>query len=96
MAIMALGIGATTAAFSVADFVLLRALPFPDAGVTIGLALAYIAGRSLQSLLVGVRPFDVVTFSIVAGLTLVMAGAGTLLPALRAQRIDPLRAIRGE
>src|SRR5882672_9973717 len=30
--IVALGIGATTAAFSVTDFVLIRPLPFPDAG----------------------------------------------------------------
>src|SRR5439155_21941584 len=29
--IVALGIGATTAAFSVTDFVLVRSLPFPDA-----------------------------------------------------------------
>ena len=31
MLIVALGIGATTAAFSVTDFVLVRSLPFPDA-----------------------------------------------------------------
>src|SRR5256885_16432830 len=30
--IVALGIGATTAAFSVTDFALIRPLPFPDAG----------------------------------------------------------------
>src|SRR5215210_304730 len=31
IAIVAIGIGATTAAFSVTDFVLIRPLPFPDA-----------------------------------------------------------------
>src|SRR6478735_5572092 len=30
--VVALGIGATTAAFSLADFVLIRPLPFPEAG----------------------------------------------------------------
>jgi predicted permease len=66
------------------------------AGLLPGLALAYAAGRSLQSLLAGVAPADAMTFAAVVGLTLLMALAGTLLPALRALRIDPLTAIRRE
>ena len=66
------------------------------AGLVPGLALAYAAGRSLQALLVGVAPGDLLTFISVIGLTLLMALAGTLLPTLRALRIDPLTAIRSE
>jgi predicted permease len=69
------------------------------AGLVPGLALAYAAGRflqSLQTLLVGVTPADGVTFAGVVGLTLLMALAGTLLPTLRALRIDPIKAIRTE
>ena len=66
------------------------------AGLVPGLALAYAAGRSLQALLVGVAPSDLLTFISVIGLTLLMALAGTLLPTLRALRIDPLTAIRSE
>jgi ABC-type antimicrobial peptide transport system permease subunit len=61
-----------------------------------GLARAYIAGRSLQALLVGVTPADSVRFASVIGLTLLMALAGTLLPTLKALRVDPIRAIRME
>lgn len=66
------------------------------AGLLPGLALAYLAGRSLQTLLIGVTPADAPTFAAVCGLTLLMAVAGTLLPTLRALRIDPIRAIRTE
>ena len=66
------------------------------AGLLPGLALAYAAGRSLQSLLIGVTPADTVTFATVIGLTLLMTLAGTLLPTLRALRIDPITAIRAE
>jgi ABC-type antimicrobial peptide transport system permease subunit len=55
-----------------------------------------VAGRALESILAGVAPHDTVTFAAVGGLTIVMAGAGLLLPAIRAVRIDPLRAMRGE
>jgi ABC-type lipoprotein release transport system permease subunit len=50
----------------------------------------------LQALLFGVPPADPATFAAVLGLTLVMALAGTILPALRALRIDPIKAIRAE
>lgn len=66
------------------------------AGLVPGLALAYVAGRSLQALLIGVTPGDAATFATVTGVTLVMAIAGTLLPTLRALRIDPIRAMRAE
>jgi predicted permease len=66
------------------------------AGVLPGLAVAYLAGRLLQALLFGVPPADPVTFAAVLGLTLVMALAGTILPALRALRIDPIKAIRAD
>ena len=66
------------------------------AGLVPALLLAYLAGRSLQSLLVGVTPADVPTFAAAVGLTAVMALVGTLLPAIRAVRIDPIRAIRSE
>jgi ABC-type lipoprotein release transport system permease subunit len=44
----------------------------------------------------GVAPADVPTFAAVTGLTLLMAFAGTLLPTLRALRVDPIKAIRAE
>ena len=58
--------------------------------------LAYLAGRSLETLLVGVAPADPSTFAVAAAVTVVMAIAGTLLPTLRAVRIDPLRALRAD
>jgi predicted permease len=66
------------------------------AGLVPGLALAYAAGRSLQTLLTGGTPADTVTFASVIGLTLLMTFARTLLPTLRALRVDPIRAIRME
>jgi len=66
------------------------------AGLVPGLAIAYAAGRSLQALLIGVPPADVATFGSVIVLTILMAIAGTLLPALRALRVNPITAIRAE
>ena len=61
-----------------------------------GLAVAYAAGRSLQSLLIGVTPADMPTYAGAIALAAVMALVGTVLPTLRAVRIDPIRAIRSE
>ncbi len=65
-------------------------------GLVPGLALAYIAGRLLGSLLAGVRPDDIATFSIAAALCLITALAGALAPALRAIHIDPSAVMRAE
>jgi putative ABC transport system permease protein len=66
------------------------------AGVLPGIALAYAAGRAMEGLLAGVQPGDAPTFASAIGLCLLMTVLGSLLPALRAVRIDPITAIRSE
>jgi putative ABC transport system permease protein len=66
------------------------------AGLVLGLALAYAAGRSMQAILAGVSPADATTFGAAAALVLVVTLAGTLVPAWRAIRVDPLQATKVE
>jgi predicted lysophospholipase L1 biosynthesis ABC-type transport system permease subunit len=65
-------------------------------GLLLGVALAYSAGRSMEALLAGVRPNDPEAFGAAVALTAVMLVAGTLVPTMRALRIDPISAIRSE
>jgi len=73
-----------------------RALLLAITGISLGAALAYAAGRTLEALLAGVNPGDAVTFLAAVGLCLVMTLVGSLLPALRAVRVDPITVIRAE
>ena len=66
------------------------------AGVALGVALAYAAGRSMQTILAGVSPADAAAFGGAVALVVTVALVGTLVPALRATRVDPLTAIRVE
>jgi putative ABC transport system permease protein len=66
------------------------------AGIIPGLFLAYIAGRTLESILAGVKPADAPTFIAAALLCAVMTLAGCIMPVLRAVRVDPMTAIRAE
>jgi len=64
------------------------------AGLAIGLALAAALTRVLGSLLHGVTPLDPGTFAAVALLLLVVAAFASFIPATRAARVDPVRALR--
>ena len=65
-------------------------------GIVAGLLLGWEAGQSLRSLLAGVNPLDPTTFLAGIALGSLMTFVGSLLPALRAVRIDPMAAIRTE
>jgi predicted permease len=64
------------------------------AGTALGSVLGYGAGRAMRALLEGIAPADGVTFAAAIGLALLMAFVGTLLPALRAARVEPTDVIR--
>jgi macrolide transport system ATP-binding/permease protein len=65
-------------------------------GVVIGLLLSVGLSRLLSSLLIGVSRYDVGTFAVVSVLLAVVAFVACYLPARRATRIDPLKALRYE
>ena len=50
----------------------------------------------LTGFLFGVDPIDPVTFSAVAGLVMTVALAASSFPGMRATRVDPVVALRGE
>jgi len=66
------------------------------AGLVPGLFLAYGAALWLESLLAGLRPGDVMTFSAATVLCFAAALLGTLIPALRAIGVDPTTVMRAE
>ena len=66
------------------------------AGLTVGLVAAAAAGRLVESLLYGLKPADPATL---AACSLLLSGAAIFaawLPARRAARLDPVRALREE
>jgi putative ABC transport system permease protein len=65
-------------------------------GIAIGLAAAWELSRLLTKLLFGVGPDDVFTFVFVCFVLCNVAAIASLLPALRALQIDPLKALRHE
>ena len=65
-------------------------------GLVCGLAIALAAGRLIESMLYGVRLRDPLA---IGGAVLLLGGAAllaALIPALRASRVDPALALRGE
>jgi predicted permease len=65
-------------------------------GIAAGLPTALVLGRLAQSQLYGLAPHDVATVSLATVTLAVVAGLAGFVPALRASRIDPMRALRYE
>ena len=65
-------------------------------GAVIGLALSMAFGRLLGAMLFGVQPLDPMTFAAVAIVLVFTATVSIAGPALRATRIDPVIALRGD
>ncbi|MEO8679425.1 MAG: ABC transporter permease, partial [Vicinamibacterales bacterium] len=89
---MALGASAA----DILRIVVMRSVFLAAAGVGLGAAAAYAVGRSMQALLAGVAPADTTVFAVAIAISIMMTIAGSLVPALRAVRVDPLAATRAE
>jgi predicted permease len=73
-----------------------RSVMLAVAGTIPGVVLAYIAGRSMEALLAGVKPADGPTMLAAVGLSVLMSIIGSVMPTLRALRVDPITALRAE
>ena len=89
---MALGADRTMVAWMVVR----EALSLVAIGAALGLPLAFLAGRSILSLLHGVDPVDALSYAQATALLLIVAGVAAYLPARRASQIDPMVALRME
>ena len=65
-------------------------------GVATGIIIALVSTRVLSALLYGVEPADPAVFTLVGVVLLAIAVAASLVPALRATRVDPMIALRPE
>ena len=89
---MALGAGVSNVLGRVLSFGLL----LTTAGIAIGMALALLLTRLLGNLLYQVSPRDPLAFAAAFAVMTFAATAACFLPAWRATRTDPIRAIRTE
>jgi putative ABC transport system permease protein len=85
-------LGATT--HDVLRLVLINAVRVVGTGAAIGLVLAAMSGRLIETLLFGVRPLDPTTFALVTVVLGITAALSIVGPAWRAARIDPAAALR--
>jgi ABC-type antimicrobial peptide transport system permease subunit len=76
--------------------VLTQGSRFAIVGIGLGIVLAAIVARLLRGLLLGVSPFDPLTYGAVAGLLAAICLLASFVPARRATTVDPLIALRTE
>lgn len=81
---------------SVARLFVRQALVPVAIGTLVGIAAAIGLGRAMQSLLFGVTSSDPITLVGAASLLALVGLAAAYLPARRASRLDPVRALRSE
>jgi putative ABC transport system permease protein len=80
----------------IAFHAVLRAVKLVAAGLALGLCGAWYATALLNSLLFQVAPHDVFSYATAAAALLTAAVLASLLPALRAARVNPTQALRHE
>lgn len=100
---LAVGIGATTAMFSVINAVLSRPVQVPSSesvvrflGIALGLVASFGLARFVSALLFQVSPHDALVFLTVPVLVATAALLGIVIPSQRAMHVNPIDALRVE
>ena len=84
------------APMEIARLVLARTARLAAMGVAIGMVLALAASRVLTSMLFGLKSTDAVTYAMVLATVIPLVVLAAAVPALRAARVDPMKALRYE
>jgi len=87
---MALGAGAK----DILRLVLSRGLRLTIAGIAVGAVAAFVLTRLMGNLLYKVSPNDPIAYSVALVILIIVALFACLVPARRASRVDPVRALR--
>jgi predicted permease len=75
------------------QLVVLQGLRLSGAGIVIGLLAAFLLGRAMTALLIGIKPTDPATFVAMTFVFLAISVLASWLPARRAARLDPKTAL---
>jgi putative ABC transport system permease protein len=89
-----MALGATQS--HVVNLILKEALLLATIGLTIGLAGAYLVGRTLHSTLYGIGSMDFIATGAVALVLVTASLLASWIPARRAAAVQPMRALRSE
>jgi len=81
---------------SVLGIVLRETTGLVAVGLVVGSVGAIACARTATKLLYGIKPLDPLTFIMAIGSLLTIALAASLLPALRAASVDPIKVLREE
>lgn len=81
---------------SILKLVVGQGLALAGAGVALGLVIAFPLTSFMETLLVGVRPTDPVTFVGISAIFVAVAALACYVPARRATLVDPVTALREE
>ena len=79
---------------AVRRMIVLQGLRLVGAGVALGIALAFMTGRLLTSVLFGVSPTDLTTIVGVPMALMAVAAIACLAPGRRAANLDPAEILR--
>jgi macrolide transport system ATP-binding/permease protein len=81
---------------SVLKLILANGARLAAVGIVAGVGGALIAGYFLRSVLFGVQPWDVVTLTLVVAILSAISLLASYVPARRASRLDPVKALHYE
>jgi putative ABC transport system permease protein len=71
-----------------------QSMAIAGAGIVLGLVASFWLSRALQRFLYGVTSHDALSFAAVAAVLLAVSAIASIVPARRAARVDPVKALR--